>query len=100
MSRTEEEITRETEGTEEPCGVIVDEMDNILHMANEINQILVLRPTCFPTSPMMWDWWSTGFCAGCGTGAIFRPSGRPDWKAFRIGKLEITVFHKREEQAE
>ena len=43
MSRTEEEITRETEGTEEPCGVIVDEMDNILHMANEINQILVFH---------------------------------------------------------
>ena len=43
MSRTEEENTRETEGTEEPCGVIVDEMDNILHMANEINQILVFH---------------------------------------------------------
>ena len=43
MSRTEEEITRETEGTEEPCGVIVDEIDNILHMANEINQILVFH---------------------------------------------------------
>ena len=43
MSRTEEEITREREGTEEPCGVIVDEIDNILDMANEINQILVFH---------------------------------------------------------
>lgn len=105
MSRTEEEITRETEGTEEPCGVIVDEMDNILHMANEINQILVFHTgrftnNLFSNLPNDVGLVVNGLLRRLRNGSVFRPSGRPDWKAFRIGKLEITVFHKRKEQAE